>query len=97
MSRYSSGMKNAPKDAAKVAGITAIEATTRKVRQDREDRQALYVLHGDNREAVAKSLYEAFRKRVGGRPAWDKLAPGDAYDMGMRNFALAEADKLIAG
>src|SRR4051812_27056226 len=97
MTRYSSGVKNHPKDAAEVAGITALDAAAKKVRQDREDRQALYVLHGDNREPVAKCLYEAARKRVGGRPAWEKLDPGDAYDMGMRDFALAEADKLIAG
>lgn len=97
MTRYSSGVKNHPKDAAKVAGIVALDAAEKKVRQDQEDRQAIYVKHGGNREAVAKSLYEASRKRVGGRPPWEKLDPGDAYDMGMRDFALAEADKLIAG
>lgn len=40
---------------------------------------------------LARSLYEASRKRVSGRPPWDRLNPKDAYDMGMRGTAIRAA------
>lgn len=46
-------------------------------------------------EARARDLYEAGRKRVSGRPAWDSLDPRCPYDMGMRNHALSEAKREL--
>lgn len=40
---------------------------------------------------IARGLYEASRKRVSGRPSWDRLNPKDAYDMGMRDTAIRAA------
>lgn len=45
-------------------------------------------------EEKARELYEASRKRVSGRPAWEKLNPNDAYDMGMRETALSQAREI---
>jgi hypothetical protein len=42
-------------------------------------------------ETRACADYEASRKRVAGRPAWDRLNPHDPYDMGMRQIALDRA------
>jgi hypothetical protein len=42
-------------------------------------------------EAQARELYEASRKNVSGRPAWEHLNPNDPYDMGMREHALSIA------
>lgn len=42
----------------------------------------------DEVEAKARELYQAARRRVAGRPAWENLDPNDAYDMGMREHAL---------
>ncbi|TLX12104.1 hypothetical protein [Rhizobium sp. MHM7A] len=42
-------------------------------------------------EAKAREIYEASRKRVSGRPAWERLNPSDPYDMGMRETALSQA------
>lgn len=96
MTRYTSGTKNAPKDEAKVSSYDAVTAAAEKERKDRESRKALLDLFGENREAIARHLYNDARKRVGGRPPWGDLDPDDAYDMGMRNHALSEADALIA-
>lgn len=46
-------------------------------------------------EAKARELYEESRKRVSGRPAWEKLNPNDPYDMGMRSMAIAKATELF--
>jgi hypothetical protein len=47
-------------------------------------------------EAKARELYESRRKIVSGRPAWEKLNPNDAYDMGMRETALAMARDALS-
>ncbi len=47
-------------------------------------------------EARAKDLYEQARKKVIGRPAWERLDPNDPYDMGMRETALQKAREDIA-
>lgn len=44
-------------------------------------------------EAKAREHYEASRKRVSGRPAWERLNPADPYDMGMRETAISRARK----
>lgn len=46
-------------------------------------------------EELAKQLYELSRRRVSGRPSWDRLNPNDAYDMGMRDHALASAKAAL--
>ena len=47
-------------------------------------------------EAEARKYYEASRKRVGGRPPWERLNPSDAYDMGMRDHAIEQAKRALA-
>jgi len=49
----------------------------------------------DEIEAKARELYEASRKRVSCRPAWEKLNPRDPYDMGMRSFAIDQAKQAL--
>ena len=49
-------------------------------------------------EPLARQLYEASRKRVSGRPAWERLNQNDPYDMGMRSMAFekaAEAQRVL--
>lgn len=50
----------------------------------------------DRVEAKARELYEASRKRVSGRPRWEKLNALDAYDMGMRDHAIRLAAQELA-
>jgi hypothetical protein len=38
-------------------------------------------------EPLARELYEASRKRVSGRPPWERLNQNCAYDMGMQSTA----------
>lgn len=45
----------------------------------------------DTIEDMAREHYEAARKRVSGRPAWEDLNPNDDYDMGMREYAMEQA------
>ncbi|SFF87928.1 ribosomal protein L7/L12 [Methylobacterium sp. yr596] len=47
-------------------------------------------------ERRARELYEAGRKRVRGRPAWDQLDPNCPYDLGMKAYALSEAKRELA-
>jgi hypothetical protein len=47
-------------------------------------------------EAAARDHYEAARRRVAGRPAWEHLDPNDPYDMGMRGCAIAQARANLA-
>jgi hypothetical protein len=42
-------------------------------------------------ETRARADYEASRKRVTGRPSWERLNPHDPYDMGVRQIALDRA------
>jgi|DEB0MinimDraft_10_1074344.scaffolds.fasta_scaffold409886_2 hypothetical protein len=50
----------------------------------------------DELEAAAKEFYEASRRKVSGRPPWDRLNPKDPYDMGMKQRAYDEANKALS-
>lgn len=47
-------------------------------------------------ERRARELYEAGRKRVRGRPAWDQLDPNCPYDLGKKAHAMSEAKRELA-
>lgn len=47
-------------------------------------------------EAAARADYEAARKRVRGRPVWEKLNPFCSYDMGMQSYFLEVARVELA-
>lgn len=42
----------------------------------------------------ARSLYEEARRKVAGRPSWERLVPDCPYDRGMRATAFAKAADL---
>ena len=44
----------------------------------------------DDIESKAREIYEASRKRVGGRPKWENLGD-DPYDQGMKQAAYSQA------
>lgn len=46
-------------------------------------------------EAKARELYEQSRKRVSGRPRWERLNRDDPYDMGMKAHAYDQALRAI--
>lgn len=43
---------------------------------------------------TARGLYEEARRKVAGRPPWERLDPACPYDQGMRATAFAKARDL---